>query len=75
MRTVTTVVIEDNPHFVWRAARRGDCSHCGRSIRTYKRANETHLRFYWHNASQGAGTFADPIQWRKCAGSGQAVES
>lgn len=51
----------------------GRCSHCGRSIGTFKRAEENQLRACTHKTNQGAGTWTDPIQKRECPGSSQLV--
>lgn len=73
MRTMTSVVVEDNPTFVIIRGERGACSHCGRYAGTYLRKGETERRVFWHKVDQGSGTFTDPIQWRRCPGSGKVI--
>lgn len=69
----TLVVVEDNPNFVIVKNNRHQCQDCGRWILTFKRPADSAPRFYWHRGNMGTGSFADPIQWRKCAGSGKLI--
>lgn len=73
MRTMTSVVIENNPTFMFLESTRHSCPDCKRSVCTFQRKGESHLRARWHRANSGAGTFADPIQFRKCVGSGRVI--
>lgn len=73
MRTQTSVLVEDNPTFVLIKSDRFACSHCNRTIGTYVRRGETKARAFWHRADQGSGTFTDPVQFRKCPGSGKEI--
>lgn len=54
---------------------RGKCQTCGRWIGTYRRAEENQLRACTHKSDQGAGSLADPIQFRECPGSSQTVRA
>ena len=69
----TLVMVEDTPTFVLVKSTRATCSHCGRSVGTYLSREDGNPRAFWHRANQGEGSFGDPIQWRKCIGSGKAV--
>jgi hypothetical protein len=66
----TLLIVEDNPTFVLLKSTRVVCSDCGRSVNTYLRHSDGTQRLFWHRANQGQGSPRDPIQFRKCAGSG-----
>lgn len=74
MRTINSVVVEDNPTFLRVESTRVECPHCSRWVGSYQRRGETMRRVFWHRANQGQGSFADPIQFRKCPGSGQEAK-
>jgi hypothetical protein len=71
----TLLIVEDNPHFVLVKHNRATCSVCGRSIGTYLSREDGNPRAFWHRSNSGSGTFDSPISWRKCPGSGKAVQS
>lgn len=73
MRTMVSVVVEDNPRFMFLESTRHTCPDCKRSICTFQRKGESQLRARRHRANSGAGTFADPVQFRKCVGSGRVI--
>lgn len=73
MRTMTSVLVEGNPRYEIIPGTRGACPACGRYVGTYLRKGDTERRVFWHRANQGEGTFPNPIQFRRCPGSGKVI--
>ena len=73
MRTVASQLVEGNPDFVLIKSNRVQCPGCGKSAATYRSRVDGTQKMFWHRSNQGEGTFAQPIQFRKCAGSGRVI--
>ena len=71
------VLVEGNPDFNLALVKdnRITCGHCGRSILTFKRPEDSAPRFYWHKGNQVLEeyTAVRVTGWRKCPGSGKEI--